>query len=91
MRKIEGANWKVFSVPEEFKQSQYKRYTILTASIFLLLILGAWVSSSPTQIKDVQSDSLTLGLSVKATFFQVWTTAVFWFKWFTESVQVSWV
>ncbi len=47
MRKLEGANWKVFSVPKRFKQNEYKRYTILTASIFLLLILGAWVSSSP--------------------------------------------
>ena len=47
MRKIEGAKWKVFSVPDNFKQKEFKRYTILTASIFLLLILGAWVSSSP--------------------------------------------
>lgn len=47
MRKIEGANWKIFNVPDSFKQKEMKRYTILTASIFLLLILGAWVSSSP--------------------------------------------
>ena len=47
MRKIEGAKWKVFSVPNDFKQKEFKRYKILTASIFLLLILGAWVSSSP--------------------------------------------
>jgi len=46
MRKLEGANWKVFNVKESFKQKQFKRYSILTGSIFLLLILGAWVSSS---------------------------------------------
>ncbi len=48
MRKIEGSNWKIFSVPKSFKQKEYGRYKILTGSIFLLLILGAWVSSSPT-------------------------------------------
>lgn len=48
MRKIEGAKWKVFNVPKAFKDKEFKRYKILTASIFLLLILGAWVSSSPT-------------------------------------------
>ena len=47
MRKIEGANWKIFSVPSYFKQTEVKRFAILTSAIFLLLILGAWVSSSP--------------------------------------------
>jgi heme A synthase len=47
MRKIEGSNWPVFKVPDGFKQSEYKRIMTLTGAIFLLLILGAWVSSSP--------------------------------------------
>jgi len=46
MRKLEGAKWSVFSVPDGFKQSEYKRVLILTGAVFLLLILGAWVSSS---------------------------------------------
>lgn len=47
MRKLEGAKWPMFSSPNHFKESQMKRITIMTAAIFLLLILGAWVSSSP--------------------------------------------
>ena len=47
MRKIEGATWKMFTVPSTFKQSEFKRVVILTSAIFLLLILGAWVASSP--------------------------------------------
>ncbi len=47
MRKAEGAKWKIFNVPEKFKHKEFKRYAVLTASIFLLLIMGAWVSSSP--------------------------------------------
>lgn len=47
MRKAEGAKWAMFRVSNKFKQLQLKRLKILTASIFLLLILGAWVSSSP--------------------------------------------
>ena len=47
MRKKDGAGWASFSSPNQFKKSEYKRLLILTASIFLLLIMGAWVSSSP--------------------------------------------
>ena len=47
MRKIEGAKWSMLKVPDSFKSAQMKRLTLMTASIFLLLILGAWVSSSP--------------------------------------------
>ena len=46
MRQIEGAKWPMFSAPAKFKQSELKRLLILTGAIFLLLILGAWVSSS---------------------------------------------
>ncbi len=46
MRKIEGKKWPMFSAPSEFKESEFKRLLILTAAIFLLLIMGAWVSSS---------------------------------------------
>ena len=47
MRKLEGAKWPMFYAPKSFKESQIKRVTIATSAIFLLLILGAWVSSSP--------------------------------------------
>ena len=47
MRKSEGAKWSVLNAPRGFKQSELKRLTILTIAIFSLLILGAWVSSSP--------------------------------------------
>lgn len=47
MRKLEGADWPVFKVQNGFKQSEYKRIRTLTLLLFLLLILGAWVSSSP--------------------------------------------
>ena len=47
MRKLEGATWPMLRVSEKFKRAQLKRIKIMTASIFLLLILGAWVSSSP--------------------------------------------
>jgi cytochrome c oxidase assembly protein subunit 15 len=46
MRKIEGKKWPMFSAPSGFKESEFKRFLILTAAIFLLLIMGAWVSSS---------------------------------------------
>jgi heme A synthase len=46
MRKKEGAEWATFSAPVQFKDSEYKRLVILTSAIFLLLIMGAWVSSS---------------------------------------------
>ena len=46
MRKSEGVEWSVLSVPHGFKQSEFKRLLILTIAIFSLLILGAWVSSS---------------------------------------------
>lgn len=46
MRRIEGANWPMMFAPLKFKRSELKRVMILTGAIFLLLILGAWVSSS---------------------------------------------
>lgn len=46
MRQIEGAKWPMFSAPSQFKEFELKRLMILTGAIFLLLILGAWVSSS---------------------------------------------
>ena len=46
MRKCEGVKWQVLISPPGFKKSEFKRLLILTIAIFLLLILGAWVSSS---------------------------------------------
>lgn len=46
MRKREGADWSCFKVPIEFRKTEFKRVTILTLSVLILLILGAWVSST---------------------------------------------
>lgn len=46
MRLKEGAEWSSFKVPMQFRQSELKRITILSLAVLILLILGAWVSST---------------------------------------------
>ena len=46
MRAQEGANWAFLSTSKAFLERQKKRFMTITASVFILLILGAWVSST---------------------------------------------
>ena len=46
MRAQEGANWAFLSTSKAFLNRQKKRLINITASVFVLLILGAWVSST---------------------------------------------
>lgn len=46
MRQKEGAKWASFSNQLDFRQSELKRVSILTLSVLILLVLGAWVSST---------------------------------------------
>ena len=54
----------ILKVPDSFKSAQMKRLTLMTASIFLLLILGAWVSSSPDGNQGCSVGFLMVGQSV---------------------------
>ena len=46
MRAHEGAQWAFLSTSKSFLNRQKKRLISITASVFILLILGAWVSST---------------------------------------------
>lgn len=46
MRAHEGAEWAFLSTSKSFLNRQKKRLISITASVFILLILGAWVSST---------------------------------------------
>ena len=46
MRAQEGANWAFLSTSKAFLNRQKKRLINITTSVFVLLILGAWVSST---------------------------------------------
>ena len=46
MRVQEGANWSFLSTSKAFLKRQKKRFVTITSSVFILLILGAWVSST---------------------------------------------
>ena len=46
MRAHEGANWEFLSTSKDFLNRQKNRLINITASVFILLILGAWVSST---------------------------------------------
>ncbi len=46
MRVKEGVNWSFLSVSKDFIQTNKKRFDSITLSVLLLLILGAWVSST---------------------------------------------
>ena len=46
MRAHEGAKWAFLSTSKAFLERQKKRFVSITASVFILLILGAWVSST---------------------------------------------
>ena len=46
MRAHEGAQWAFLSASKSFLNRQKKRLISITASVFILLILGAWVSST---------------------------------------------
>lgn len=46
MRAHEGAQWAFLSTSKSFLNRQKKRLISITASVFVLLILGAWVSST---------------------------------------------
>ena len=46
MRAHEGAKWTFLSTSKDFLSRQKKRLMNITASVFILLILGAWVSST---------------------------------------------
>tara|TARA_B100001564_G_scaffold222516_1_gene187543 strand:+ start:1027 stop:2103 length:1077 start_codon:yes stop_codon:yes gene_type:complete len=46
MRIAEGAEWAFLQAPMGFLDAQYKRVHSMTAAVGLLLVLGAWVSSS---------------------------------------------
>ena len=46
MRAHEGAQWAFLSASKSFLNRQKKRLVSITASVFILLILGAWVSST---------------------------------------------
>ena len=46
MRAHEGAQWAFLSTSKSFLNRQKKRLVSITASVFILLILGAWVSST---------------------------------------------
>ena len=46
MRAQEGAKWAFLSTSKAFLERQKKRFVTITASVFILLILGAWVSST---------------------------------------------
>ena len=46
MRICEGANWSLLKTSQEFFNQHAKRIDSMAASVFLLLILGAWVAST---------------------------------------------
>ena len=46
MRVTEGSDWKFLKAPRAFLDKQKKRFIGITSSVFILLILGAWVSST---------------------------------------------
>ena len=46
MRVTEGTNWKFIHTSKAFLDKQRKRFIGITSSVFILLILGAWVSST---------------------------------------------
>jgi len=46
MRAHEGADWEFLSTSKEFLNRQKNRLVNIAASVFILLILGAWVSST---------------------------------------------
>ena len=46
MRVTEGTNWKFIHTSKAFLDKQKKRFIGITSSVFILLILGAWVSST---------------------------------------------
>ena len=46
MRVKEGVNWSFLSVSKDFIQTNKKRFDSIALSVLLLLILGAWVSST---------------------------------------------
>ena len=46
MRAKEGANWAFLSTSKDFLNRQKNRLINITVSVFILLILGAWVSST---------------------------------------------
>jgi heme A synthase len=46
MRVTEGCDWKFLGASKAFIDKQKKRFIGITSSVFILLILGAWVSST---------------------------------------------
>ena len=42
----EGAGWKFLQVAPEFKQLYHKKFDLIALSVLILLVLGAWVSST---------------------------------------------
>ena len=46
MRVVEGKDWKFLNASKAFLDKQKKRFIGITSSVFILLILGAWVSST---------------------------------------------
>ena len=42
----EGAGWKFLKVAPEFKQLYQKKFDLIALSVLILLVLGAWVSST---------------------------------------------
>ena len=46
MRVTEGSDWKFLKASSAFLEKQKKRFIGITSSVFILLILGAWVSST---------------------------------------------
>jgi heme A synthase len=46
MRITEGADWTFLQAPRSFIDAHWKRVHSMTAAVGLLLVLGAWVSSS---------------------------------------------
>ena len=50
-----------------------------------------WVSSSPDANQGCSIGFPDAWPKCQGDVLQVWIIAVFWFKWFTESVQVLWV